>query len=188
MKSWPGCDRSSCCKCMTSWCSRLRRRRWIRSARWRSPKWRASASWECRCWWTSGSAIIGAMRSRIGSGLALGLLALSACSKPAPKPVVVPEVYRARFETSKGDFVVEVYQAWAPRAARRFDELLRMHYYDESRFHRVLPGFIAQFGIHRDFNVHGTWREQFIVDDPPQGEEPARHAEFRAIRPQHARH
>jgi peptidyl-prolyl cis-trans isomerase A (cyclophilin A) len=81
---------------------------------------------------------------------------------------VVPDVYSAKFETSKGDFVVEVTRAWAPRGADRFHELLRMHYYDEGRFFRVLPGFIAQFGIHKDFNVHATWRELVIADDRPQ--------------------
>ena len=43
-----------------------------------------------------------------------------------------------------------------------------MKYFDQGRFFRVVPGFIAQFGVHRDFNVHGKWREYFIVDDPPQ--------------------
>ena len=95
-----------------------------------------------------------------------GLALLAACSKPAAKPVVVPEVYRVKFETSKGDFVVEVTRAWAPRGADRFHELLRMRYFDESRFFRVLPGFIAQFGINKDFNVHATWRELAIADDP----------------------
>jgi peptidyl-prolyl cis-trans isomerase A (cyclophilin A) len=101
------------------------------------------------------------------SFLALAI-ALTCCGKPAPKAAVVPDVYRAKFETSKGDFVVEVTRAWAPRGADRFHELLRMHYFDEGRFFRVLPGFIAQFGIHKDFNVHATWRELVIADDPPR--------------------
>ena len=95
-------------------------------------------------------------------------LFLAACSQPAPKQVVIPEVYRVKFETSKGDFVVEVTRGWAPRGADRFHELLRMRYYDESRFFRVLPGFIAQFGIHKDFDVHAKWRELVIADDPPK--------------------
>jgi peptidyl-prolyl cis-trans isomerase A (cyclophilin A) len=95
------------------------------------------------------------------------LALLAACSsKPAAKPIVVPEVYRVKFETSKGDFVVEVTKAWAPRGADHFHELLRMRYYDESRFFRVLPGFIAQFGINKDFDVHAKWRELVIADDP----------------------
>ena len=97
------------------------------------------------------------------------LLALSSisCRKPAPK-VIVPEVFRVNFETSQGDFIVEVNRAWAPHGADRFHELVRMRYYDEARFFRVLKGFIAQFGVHRDFDVHATWRKMFIVDDPPK--------------------
>jgi peptidyl-prolyl cis-trans isomerase A (cyclophilin A) len=107
------------------------------------------------------------MRSslRIAS-LPLITLALAACSKPAK--VVVPEVYRVQFSTSQGDFIVEVTRAWAARGADRFHELLRIRYFDQGRFFRVLPGFIAQFGIHRDFDVHGKWRTLFIIDDPPK--------------------
>lgn len=91
---------------------------------------------------------------------------LSGCSKPAPK-VVVPEVFRVKFETSQGDFIVEAKRAWAPRGVDRFHELLRMHYFDQGRFFRVVPGFVAQFGVHKDFKVHDVWREFYIVDDPP---------------------
>src|SRR5947208_12755079 len=89
------------------------------------------------------------------------------CRKPAPK-VVVSEVFRVSFETSQGDFIVEVNRAWSPHGADRFHELVRMRYFDEARFFRVLKGFIAQFGVHRDFDVHATWRKMFIVDDPPK--------------------
>ena len=97
------------------------------------------------------------------------VLALSSigCRKPAPK-VVVPEVFRVSFETSQGDFIVELNRAWSPHGADRFHELVRMRYFDEARFFRVLKGFIAQFGVHRDFDVHATWRKMFIVDDPPK--------------------
>ena len=94
-------------------------------------------------------------------------LAGVACRKPAPK-VVVPEIFRVKVETSQGDFVVEATRAWAPHGVDRFHELVRMRYFDEGRFYRVLQGFIAQFGVHRDFNVHATWRNLFIVDDPPK--------------------
>jgi len=97
----------------------------------------------------------------------LAALALPACRKPAPR-IVVPEVFRVKFETSHGDVVVEVRRAWAPRGADRFHELVGMRYFDQSRFFRVVQGFIAQFGVHRDFNVHETWRTLFLADDPPQ--------------------
>jgi peptidyl-prolyl cis-trans isomerase A (cyclophilin A) len=104
---------------------------------------------------------------RIGIVFAAALL-LTACHKEAPKAEVVPEVFRAKLQTSKGDVVVEARRAWAPRGVDHFRELLRIHYFDQSRFFRVVPGFIAQFGVNKDFNVHGKWREYFIVDDPPQ--------------------
>jgi peptidyl-prolyl cis-trans isomerase A (cyclophilin A) len=109
-------------------------------------------------------AIIGAMVSRRTLTAACALLTLAACSE---KKMVVPEVYRVKFETSKGDFTVEVIRAWSPHGADRFHELVRLRYYDEARFFRVLAGFIAQFGVHRKFDVHDTWRKLAIPDDPP---------------------
>src|SRR5580704_6596177 len=109
------------------------------------------------------------MRSRfVGAQAVLIAFALLAgCSKPKPK-LVVPEVYDAAFDTTQGSFTVEVSRDWAPRGADRFYELVNMRYFDEGRFFRVLPGFIAQFGVHKDFKVHDVWREFFIVDDPPK--------------------
>ena len=100
-----------------------------------------------------------------GAIAAVAALILSACSKPAPK-IVVPEVYHVKFQTSQGDFVVEASRAWAPRGAGRFYELVNMRYFDEGRFFRVVKGFIAQFGVHRDYDVHTRWRNLFILDDP----------------------
>jgi peptidyl-prolyl cis-trans isomerase A (cyclophilin A) len=104
---------------------------------------------------------------RIGA-ICMAALLLSACRKKEEPKVVVPEVFHVTFQTSKGNFVVEARRAWAPHGVDRFHELVRMKYFDQGRFFRVVPGFIAQFGVHRDFNVHGKWREYFIVDDPPQ--------------------
>jgi peptidyl-prolyl cis-trans isomerase A (cyclophilin A) len=93
-------------------------------------------------------------------------LLLAGCRKPAPKPVVVPEVFRVKFETSQGDFVVEATRAWSPHGVDRFHELVRRRHFDQGRFFRVLNGFIAQFGVHRKFDQQAKWRELFIVDDP----------------------
>lgn len=106
-------------------------------------------------------------RLRRTSALAAALFLACGCRKPQPK-IVVPEVFRVKFQTSQGDFVVEANRAWAPHGVDRFHELLRMRYFDQNRFFRVLPGFIAQFGAHRDFSVHATWRQLFIPDDPPR--------------------
>jgi peptidyl-prolyl cis-trans isomerase A (cyclophilin A) len=95
---------------------------------------------------------------------AILIILLTGCSKP--QPVKVPETFRVRFTTSKGDFTVEANRAWAPRGVNRFHELLRMNFFNEGRFFRVVPGFIAQFGVHKDYDTNKLWRGFFIVDDP----------------------
>ena len=80
--------------------------------------------------------------------------------------VQAPDSFRARFETSAGDFVIAVQRKWAPRGADRFYNLTRSGYYDGVRFFRVISGFMAQFGIHGDPAVSAAWREQIIPDDP----------------------
>jgi peptidyl-prolyl cis-trans isomerase A (cyclophilin A) len=76
-----------------------------------------------------------------------------------------PATYRARFETSKGDFVIEVTREWAPNGADRFYNLVRNGFYDEARFFRVIQGFMAQFGINADPQVSARWRGASIPDD-----------------------
>jgi len=106
------------------------------------------------------------MRTRYVLIAATVALFLSACQKD--EKVVVPDVFRVKFSTSQGDFIVEATKAWAPRGVDRFHELLRMRYFDENRFYRVVPGFIAQFGVNKDYDVHDRWRKYFILDDPPK--------------------
>ncbi|MBI3981589.1 MAG: peptidylprolyl isomerase [Gemmatimonadetes bacterium] len=77
-----------------------------------------------------------------------------------------PATYRVKFETSEGDFVVEVTRAWAPNGADRFYNLVKHGFYDEARFFRVIAGFMAQFGINADPQVSARWRGASIPDDP----------------------
>jgi peptidyl-prolyl cis-trans isomerase A (cyclophilin A) len=76
-----------------------------------------------------------------------------------------PEVYRVNFETSKGAFVVEVTRAWAPRGADRFYELVQKKFYDGARFFRVVPRFMAQFGLKGDPAADRFWSQMPIPDD-----------------------
>lgn len=75
------------------------------------------------------------------------------------------DTFRVRLETSEGDIVIEVRRDWAPLGADRFRELVTGGYYDGARFFRVLPGFVAQFGINGDPQVSAAWRERRIPDD-----------------------
>ena len=85
----------------------------------------------------------------------------------AAKPDHAPDSYRVKFETSKGDFIVEVTRAWAPRGADRFYELVTSRFYDGVRFHRVLRKFIAQFGVNGNPKTNELWRQMKILDDKP---------------------
>jgi peptidyl-prolyl cis-trans isomerase A (cyclophilin A) len=80
-----------------------------------------------------------------------------------------PASFRVRFETTKGDFVVQVNRDLAPNGADRFYNLARHGYYDGVRFFRVISGFMAQFGIHGDPAVNALWRSRQIPDDPVHG-------------------
>ena len=77
-----------------------------------------------------------------------------------------PDRYLARFETTNGDFVIEVHRAWAPLGADRFYNLVKKGWYDGVRFHRVLGDFMAQWGIHDEPYVNAVWQSQILADDP----------------------
>jgi peptidyl-prolyl cis-trans isomerase A (cyclophilin A) len=77
-----------------------------------------------------------------------------------------PSVFRVRFDTTKGAFVVEVHRDWAPRGADRFYNLAKVGFFDELRFFRVIAGFMVQFGIQGDPAVAAAWREATVQDDP----------------------
>lgn len=77
-----------------------------------------------------------------------------------------PGDFQVRFETSRGDFVMEVQREWAPNGADRLYNLVRMGYYDDVRFFRVVEGFMAQFGINGDPRTAVAWAQQTIPDDP----------------------
>jgi peptidyl-prolyl cis-trans isomerase A (cyclophilin A) len=79
-----------------------------------------------------------------------------------------PARFRARFETTRGAFVVEVERAWAPHGADRFYNLVKCGFFDGASFFRVLPGFVAQFGIPADSRVSGAWSGATIPDDPAE--------------------
>merc|ERR1712130_589021 len=53
----------------------------------------------------------------------------------------------------------------APTGARRFETLAREGFYNKCRIFRVLPGFVAQFGINGDLEIQSEWRSQCIPDD-----------------------
>ena len=85
---------------------------------------------------------------------------------PAALREQAPATYKAKFDTTKGVFVIEVTRDWAPLGADRFYNLVKSGFYDNVRFFRVISGFMVQFGIHGDPQVSAPWRNAKISDDP----------------------
>src|SRR5262245_58520261 len=84
---------------------------------------------------------------------------------PPPSPVGAPEVYKVKFVTNKGPIVIEAHRDWAPRGADRFYELVKARYYNDARFFRVIPNFVAQFGLAASPQMTKKW-DKPIDDDP----------------------
>jgi len=91
---------------------------------------------------------------------------------PTPQPpstpadAASPDSFRVKFATTKGDFTVQVNRAWAPKGADRFYRLVKEGYFKDVRFFRVLPGFMAQFGLSGDPALNAKMDSQRIPDDP----------------------
>jgi cyclophilin family peptidyl-prolyl cis-trans isomerase len=101
----------------------------------------------------------------------LAMMTAAACSgralqlSPASSERSAPAVYEARVETTKGAFTLEIVRAWAPRGADRFYQLATSGYFSDSRFSRVVPGFIAQFGVAGDSALNARWSGAVFPDD-----------------------
>lgn len=85
---------------------------------------------------------------------------------PAGKDV---NVVKVKFETSKGDFVAEIHKDWAPNGAGRFLDLVKMGFFTDNRFFRVVSKpspFVVQWGIPGDPKLAQEWWDKTIPDDP----------------------
>jgi peptidyl-prolyl cis-trans isomerase A (cyclophilin A) len=85
---------------------------------------------------------------------------------PALLKEKAPDECKVQFSTTRGDFIVTVTRAWAPLGADRFYNLVKHHFFDNASFFRVLPGFVAQFGISAYPAVNKVWEPAVIKDDP----------------------
>jgi peptidyl-prolyl cis-trans isomerase A (cyclophilin A) len=95
------------------------------------------------------------------------VFAVAGCTAaPAPGEKSSAGGYRVRFATSRGDFTVRIVREWAPLGADRFRTLVEGRFFDGARFFRVLPGFVAQFGISGDPAVTKKWDGSELKDDP----------------------
>jgi cyclophilin family peptidyl-prolyl cis-trans isomerase len=108
--------------------------------------------------------------------LPFALVALS-CARTAyvPAPLTSPDDPRfaaaaadsfdVEVETTRGTMLVRARRHWSPNGVDRLYALVRNHYFDSVGFHRVIRGYVAQFGIHGDPAVTTAWRGRSVPDD-----------------------
>jgi peptidyl-prolyl cis-trans isomerase A (cyclophilin A) len=83
-----------------------------------------------------------------------------------PADFSAPDSFLVAFETTKGRFDVMAHRSWAPIGTTQFYELVHRHFYDSVFFHRVVKGFVAQFGMNGDPAVGAAWSNRRIADEP----------------------
>lgn len=96
-----------------------------------------------------------------------------ACHRPspllAPAPAALddvgPDSFTVRFVTTRGDFDLKVHRDWSPRGSDRLFWLFSHKFYDGVRFFRVVPSFVAQFGMPADPAVNANWKSRSFPDD-----------------------
>ena len=78
---------------------------------------------------------------------------------------VLTEKTTIKLETTAGVVMVEVYPQAAPNAVERFLELVKSGFYNDTPVSRVVPGFVAQFGVNWR-EPHKQWENKTFDDDP----------------------
>ena len=90
--------------------------------------------------------------------------------------VAAAKDFRVQFnvETTTGpaSFIVRVHEEWAPIGAARFKEAVEAGFYDDTRFFRVIPSFMVQFGLSGNAATSASWRSKTISDEPVKVDRP----------------
>jgi cyclophilin family peptidyl-prolyl cis-trans isomerase len=77
-----------------------------------------------------------------------------------------PATFKARFETTQGNFDIEAVREWSPNGVDRLYQLIKNEYYQDVAIFRVVPNFVAQFGIHNDTLINNAWQKRGVEDEP----------------------
>ncbi len=85
---------------------------------------------------------------------------------PSTMKATAPATFNVLVETTKGPFTIKVTRSWAPNGADHFYNLVRAGFYNDAAFFRVIPGFMAQFGISARPEVSRLYANANIQDDP----------------------
>jgi len=83
----------------------------------------------------------------------------------APPDLIAPDSFSILVQTTRGPVTIMMHRDWAPRGVDRAYSLIRQHYYDTVAVFRVVPKFVAQFGLAADPRFTALYREEMILDD-----------------------
>ena len=111
----------------------------------------------------SGVALAASVAYAQGSGVDLSKAKLRT---PSALTEQAPATYKVNLDTSKGPVIITVHRDWAPIGADRFYNLVKNGFYDGTRFFRVVPNFMVQWGINGDPDIQRNWANANIKDDP----------------------
>jgi cyclophilin family peptidyl-prolyl cis-trans isomerase len=99
----------------------------------------------------------------------LCLLLIASCSPKLFKEKwtleKAPEYFKARFETTQGNFDIEAKREWSPNGVDRLYQLIKHDFYTDIALYRVLPKFVVQFGIHNDSILNNRWSNVKLKDE-----------------------
>ena len=77
-----------------------------------------------------------------------------------------PSYFKARFETTQGNFDIEAKREWSPKGVDRLHQLIKNNFYTDIALFRVIPKFVVQFGINNDSILNSSWKKYKILDEP----------------------
>ena len=77
-----------------------------------------------------------------------------------------PEQFKARFETTQGNFDIIAKREWSPQGVDRLYQLIKSDFYTDIALFRVIPKFVVQFGIQSDSVLNSSWKKYKIKDEP----------------------
>ncbi len=76
---------------------------------------------------------------------------------------------RCIIKTTKGSLFVELYDEWTPQTVQNFLKLAESGFYNGIKFHRVIPGFVAQVGCPKGDGTGGPgWTIPCETSSPGQ--------------------
>ncbi len=100
------------------------------------------------------------MLTTISRRLAIGLAAALVISTTA----LAQATNQVKFQTSLGDFAVEVYPDKAPKTVENFLQYVKDKQYNGTLFHRVIPGFMVQGGGYTQTMAEKPTREPIPLE------------------------